>query len=264
MTQIHAVYFSYNKHFWILLCSLQSLKRLEIPFIGNIYIYYDRTGPFSKKQWNLLRQIYPNLIARRSRFRLRRGLDRICSELIAFKEINSEIGGDDYLVKLDSDILFLSDNIFKVVIESEMDLVGQYPNVAIPKFKYTQGGCYFMSNRIISKMIRTSFFKTVMKTTRIMKREVPKPHLRASWRWLPEDAFMYNLMEQNTNKIQFIDFYFPVAARWGKITLEDRERYSVIHFERRYNKRQMLKCFKRLFNCNLRYELNHQHLTRYL
>ena len=53
------------------------------------------------------------------------GTNLIINELTAFKDINGQISQNDYLAKVDSDILFISDKIFKKVLKSKDMMIGQ-------------------------------------------------------------------------------------------------------------------------------------------
>lgn len=136
--KIHAVYFSSRTHFQYLILSLKSLIELHSPYIHNIFVYIDKIAPLSEKQIEVLHTISPQIDIRETHNIVGSGKDYIVSEIIAFEEVAQGIPPHDYIMKVDSDIIFLHDDIFYEVIISKNILIGHREN-GRPNFPYVQG-----------------------------------------------------------------------------------------------------------------------------
>ena len=110
--KIHCVYFSCGKHFDHLLISLKTLQRLHLQGIGSMYLYIDKEDSLTNTQINLLKKLKFNLIIKKAKKVTGAGEQAITTELESFLEIGKEINSEDYIAKIDSDILFVSGDIF--------------------------------------------------------------------------------------------------------------------------------------------------------
>jgi hypothetical protein len=108
--------FTCGKHFRYLRLALFSLGRFSSS-LREVYIYMDRSDPLSDVQCGLLRSELPyHLIFQTTKYPMSVwGPKVLISELDAYRELAERMGPKDSLVKFDSDVLFISENIFRAV-----------------------------------------------------------------------------------------------------------------------------------------------------
>ena len=245
------VCFTCARHFEFLRLALSSLGILA-PSVKEINIYMDKADPFTAVQCDLLRSesryplsfhqtVYPMSWA---------GPLVILNELYAFRKLAGQMRTGDFLVKFDSDVIFLSDAIFEFVASGEGGAIGtgvrevhpSWVREGHPSFRnnYIQGGCYF----IVGAELRAMVNSRITATARSLSREYSD---------LFEDNFISNVLRQCGTKIVYNKFlYFdPALAEPGldETELEARLRAipataSVLHFER--NKSNMRRAAEKL------------------
>jgi hypothetical protein len=222
-SKIYLVYFSCKKHFKYLFTSLKSLEKINSKYIGNVYLYIDKRDYLSEDNISQLKTLSLTIILRKTKHRMSwGGPNLILNELTAFKEVSQQINQNDYIAKVDSDILFISDNIFKKVTKSKFSLVGDefiHPYIS---YKYIIGGCYFLKNSLIPQITNYPLFEVILE---VLKKT-------GGYINFAEDAAVFNLIKRNTSNVKFENFYLPSSRinNLNKITKKDKERYSVIHF----------------------------------
>ncbi len=219
MKKIHPIYFSSKKHFPYLLISLKSLFKLGITNIGNIYLYIDENDFINKDDEVELSNMSSKIILRKTKNITHTGEKLIISELKAFDEVSREIDKDDYIAKTDSDIIFLNNDIFNKVLNSEMVLIGFEIDEFILTF--TQGGLYFIKSDFIQNII--DFDKSILieiKDNFVDRQNNRKIIIGDNY---PEDVVIYSIIRKKTDKILFIPFmYIP--------GINKTKNPSVIHF----------------------------------
>jgi hypothetical protein len=244
--KISCLYFSCGKDFEYLLLSLRSLERLKLNYIKNVYLYIDTKDPLSLKQIDKLTREFPwDIFIRTTKYKLSLGgVGLIVSELLAFKEIITEINQNDYVAKLDSDVLFISDEIFKEVIKGENEAVGQWTGAG-----FMEGGSCFLKYSLISKIIKSTLYKAIKETYQEPGCELWGCRISRC----PEDRALFRLLSQNCDKILLLDFRVPTTklpflidksnVRISKDTLDG---YSIIHFSQWCNlqKKDMEKAWQ--------------------
>ena len=152
------------------------------------------------------------------------GEQLIITELESFIEVGKEIGREDYVVKIDSDVLFISVDIFQEVLKSGKDAIGQACDYWEP-FIYFQGGCYFIKGSLISEL--RNFDRTILQEVlTAMNNETARKRQRFCHD-LPEDAVIYYFIKTKTDKINLRDFYGTQDDLYNL-----SKKFSVIHFER--------------------------------
>jgi hypothetical protein len=151
------------------------------------------------------------------------------SELKAYREIVGRMGAQDYLVKFDSDVLFLSDKIFRFVAMSGAAAIGTSASQLHghqDQEDYMQGGCYFIGAKELRTIVNISITKTSLARTKHKE--------------LAEDQFFSGLLRRCGVKVLYSDFlYFdPILMKCGidDAELECRLKTippcaSVLHFE---------------------------------
>jgi hypothetical protein len=224
------VCFTCGKHFRFARLALLSLARCR-PRVKEAYVYMDKGDPLSDSECELLRSEsqYP-VIFRVTRYPMASWGPKIqLSEIMAYRESAQRMGGEDFLVKFDSDVLFLSDNIFRFVANSRATAVGTPVARVQPsevQENYLQGGCYFIRaielGAILNMPVRTAS--------------------RAPTKWgeIPEDQFISGLLRRCGVKFLYNDFlYFDpvfIASGTEEEELERRllaipSEAGVLHFE---------------------------------
>ncbi len=141
-----------------------------------------------------------------------------------------EASDDDYIARVDSDVFFFNDRIFRAVKRSEADLVGDGHFV---RFEYAQGGCYFFkvsAVRAINKLVAEQSMERLLEDVDIVVEDVAASHfarrlgLRTWLTW-----FMM----------------FPDELRnAGGLTRWQRWKFSCAHFVMK-NKAAMLDAYER-------------------
>jgi hypothetical protein len=221
--KMHVVYFSCRKHFDYLFLSLKSLAALRSASLGNVYLYIDKEDFLTEMQMRSLKKLRSDLIVRKREKFSWAGEQTVRVELQVFKDISEEIDPEHYVAKVDSDVLFISDDVFASVLKSGDNLLGHKETWCAPFF-FTQGGCYFLKSSFIPQLsdfnkdiFAEVFDKVNNETMKAKNRSVPG---------CPEDAVIYSIARSKTDKISFIDFYGS----------------SVVHFNER--KHEMLDFYK--------------------
>jgi len=208
--RMHFVFFSCVAHFDYLLQSVRSLAETGFPQTGKIYLYLDKNDFFSEEQAAALRSGCggKNLILRKTKHPMAwGGAGVIVNELEAFREIENDMGPGDYLAKADSDVLFSSDAIFKKVMESGMDLVGQKTTNEYAARnsggEWMQGGLFFMRRPAVAALSRRpvlfQFFETLKRTSRGITD-------------CPEDAFLFFLCSRLGLKIEMMRYMLDIIV----------------------------------------------------
>ncbi|MBF0225410.1 MAG: polysaccharide pyruvyl transferase family protein [Desulfobacterales bacterium] len=231
--KIHIVYFSCEQHFKYIFLSLKSIEMLSLPFIGKIYLYFDKRFPLNKSQKKALKNICLDISIRKTKLPMSwGGAKLIINELIAFKEISIETYANDYIAKIDSDVIVISDKIFRKVLDSSCHIIGQsYTNQL--DFTYTQGGCYFLSVSTVPVIFEEKIQNIAIKTAK----QTNNPLFNC-----PEDSFIYNLVKFKNLSIGFETYFHPMNDTILPNNLN--QEFSIIHFENR--KKKMIK-FGELF-----------------
>jgi hypothetical protein len=224
------VCFACAKHFEILRIALRSLGNWA-PSVKEINIYMDKADPFSAEQCELLRSEsrYPLSFQQTVYPMSPSGLRVILSELYAFQKLAEQMRTGDFLVKFDSDVIFLSDTIFQFVANGGAGAIGTGVSEIHPSVRndYLQGGCYF----IVGAKLRAMVNSRITATARAQLREHSI---------LFEDQFISQLLRQCGTKIVRNNFlyYDSVLAKpeLDESELEARLQAipasaSVLHFE---------------------------------
>ncbi len=219
--KIHFFYISCGKDFDYLFISLMSLEKLNLACRGTVYLYIDKKDPLSHEHLKKLKEEFIwNMVIRETQYKLSwGGAKLLISELAAFREIVTQINQNDYVAKIDSDVLFISDRIFKEVINGDSEAIGQRKEEG-----FMEGGSYFLKASLISKIVILPINHVVNQTNRmdgarIWGHQVSK---------CPEDRTISILVRQSGGKMVLSDFRAEFTKR-GFIE-NDLERCSIIHF----------------------------------
>jgi hypothetical protein len=269
MHQIHIIYFACRAHFECLYASLVSLKCVRPSKLGAIRLHIDSGDPLTSEQTARLRALEMGIEVFNSRRVTGYGDDTIAAEIEAFEQIHHLTQPGDYVAKVDSDILFLTDWVFRRVPQTRADIVGQ-PEKVLEPFIYTQGGCYFLSHQAINAICRLTppaIAQSIEVTCAAIDKAVRQSG-KARHPTVPEDAAICGLVCFCGGHVAFEPFHLPsrykhrvawARNRWsvygpswreiaGRLKARDSEtlrqyfriltgRYSVAHF---WSKREMM------------------------
>ena len=235
------VYFFYctcGRDFKYLVLSLKSLELLQLDCLGKVYLYIDKKDPFTSAQTKELKDSFTFLLETRiTRWPLAWGGVRLLLlELAAFEEINTGLSPEDLIFKTDSDVLFISDKIFKKAVSENHDAMGQRTSEG-----FMEGGSYFLKSSLVRKIVRSPNRKAIHYSS-------------TSWdvpiTMAPEDRAISSLVKQNTSDMVLSEYRLSGYALRGAKKGKDIEPYSVIHFSPFYNfkKEQMFVVWDHLFS----------------
>ena len=220
--KIHLMYVTHEGDFELFMGSLLSLERLNSPLVGEVYVLEDSGKPLSARSKETLHRnsaVRPRFI--RSRFPLAsRGPALVSSELIAFAQIAADRGDYEYIAKTDSDTLFVSDEAFSTVLDSDADLLG-HKVVYWKPFVYVQGGCYFLRCGVIPQMFSLPL--------RPVLRSVSHATWTLTTSQVPEDGTINELVVRCQGRVLFLDdLYF----RWSQDYRDRLPKGSVAHLSK--------------------------------
>jgi hypothetical protein len=191
--------FTCARHFELLRVALKSLGNWALP-IKEINIYVDKTDSFSSAQCELLRSEsrYPIAFEQTLHPMAWAGPRVVLNELHAFRKLVAQMQAGDFLVKFDSDVLFLSSAIFKFVTNSKSEAIGTaiwqlYP---LSKDDYIQGGCYFIVAERLGAMVSSPITRTALALLRehsmLFEDQLMTALLRQCGARIIYDAFLYS------------------------------------------------------------------------
>ena len=150
---ITAIYFSCHGHFGMLDMSLQSLLSRG-SHLQKIWVYEDASDPFTASERMALRNKCPNLSLTTGPRVTGWGYETLLRELAAFRRIAHDpaVTATGWIMKLDSDVLFLNDRLFSQVARCNADIFGQ-PFRHSSGLTYVQGGCYFIATHFVDTLV---------------------------------------------------------------------------------------------------------------
>lgn len=210
-SRMHFVYFSCAAHFEYLLESQRTLAGTGFGQFGNIYLYIDKRDFLLEKQAALIRSVWPagrGPVIRKTKHPMSwGGAGVIVNELEAFDEIESDMGPDDYLAKVDSDVLFSSDTIFKKVMESGAEVVGQKTTNEYAARnsggEWMQGGLFFLRRQAAAALSRRPVFFQFFDTLKRTSRGITD---------CPEDAFLFFLCSRLGLNIEMMRYMLDIIV----------------------------------------------------
>ena len=238
------VCFACSKHFELLRIALQSLSRWVLP-IKEISIFVDKNDPLSAEQHRLLllETRYPLKFQRTPYPMSPPGPRVVLNELHAFRRIAAEMCLRDYMLKFDSDVIFLSDSIFRFVSNAGADAIGTCVTAVHPTLqeKFMQGGSYFIAGAALQRVVDAWISNTGFS----LLRRHP---------YISEDQFISALLRRNGANILYNTFIYSDAIL-AEAGIDDKtvasrlpaipKTASVLHFEG--NKVNMHRAAEKLF-----------------
>ena len=244
---IYPIYFSCAADFDYLRLSIRSLTAHAGGHVGRIYVYEDRKQPLTAAQKSaLLDETHLPIVCRLTTAPMRwGGVTLLHNELRAFMDLSRELGAQDFIVKVDSDVLFAAGWLFSTVLDASADLVGQpvaslatHTRRVVPD---VQGGCYFLRVGALPQLRSVPLLAAALQVARTSRYSL--------WR-IPEDRTISQWAHDAALKIRMTDFYLLDLERLRNSSLatdadiasclDQPHAFAVIHFERCKDK--MLAC----------------------
>ena len=200
-------------------CAIESLLCLERTYLKGISVRVDERDYLDETQIEVLRRLYDPLQVVPWPGVTKPGRVRSASrEIQAFAEVAKSLGDHDYVVKADSDLLFISPWIFPLILRSGMDAVGDGRYL---DFEYFQGGCYFIKKPMIRRLEPFGDEATLAALF---------PGADGSG----EDRYLHDLLRREGARIWMTRYMaFPDEfKRFRGLGPRERSRYCVLHFVR--------------------------------
>lgn len=174
--KFYLCFFSCHSYFRYLYCSLHSLTQHAKSVSYKILIFNDEDQPLSSVQIKVIEELIPGTRIIAWPKSMGWGAKQIESIWAAYGLAAKDANEGDIIARVDSDVFFFNDTIFKAVSRSEADLVGDGHFV---DFKYCQGGCYFFkvdAVRKINMMIASEGIDHVLKGVDVVVEDVAAHH----------------------------------------------------------------------------------------
>jgi len=223
-SRITPVYFTTGKHFEMLYLSLTSLQILGSSHIGNVWIYCDADDPWTGRQAERLLQLDLRIHLCDAAYGCNwGGLRQIMTELTAMKQL-SRTEGDGYLMKVDSDVVFLNNSLFDQVMRGRFKVLANKPGLYgfhDNRMKYIQGGCFFISN----SCMRSLDVDKVETTTKSIKEDSP---FSSGDDNMPVDYWFTRYLHENGVSPRFREYYY--CLQFLPLDLPSKS-CSVLHVE---------------------------------
>jgi len=145
----HLCYFSCHSYFSYLYCSLHSLTQHVKAQQYKVWLFNDIDQPLSAAQIQAIEQLIPGIQVISWPKSMGWGAEQIKTIWQAYGLAAIGAKDDDIIARIDSDVFFFNDTIFKAVARSDADLIGDGHFVG---FKYCQGGCYFLTVKTVRRI----------------------------------------------------------------------------------------------------------------
>jgi hypothetical protein len=217
---VHATFFTCRGHFHLVECALESLTLLGSPYLKGVSVFVDEGDFFDADQlaaldclWHSVRvEPWPRITGW--------GPETVARQVRAFAKVAEGLDPDDYIAKIDSDLLFIDRWIFPLVLRSGVDVVGDGRYI---DFRYFQGGCYFIRRSLVPLLEPYG-------DGALLKALFPGPGRGGG-----EDELTHRLVRHVGARIWLTRFMaFPDEfKRFRVIGTRERDRYCTMHFVKR-------------------------------
>lgn len=145
----HLCFFSCQSYFKYLYCSLHSITRhVDMPY--KILVFSDEDMPLTAAQTDAIQALVPGSRVIPWPKSMGWGATQIAWIWRAYQLAAEGVADNDIIARVDSDVFFFNDRIFRAVARSGADFVGDGHYV---NFEYSQGGCYFFRASAVRKII---------------------------------------------------------------------------------------------------------------
>jgi len=223
-------YFSCQSYFRYLYCALHSLQAVAGGLRIEVLVFSDTDQPLSAAQIEILRDLVPGIRVIPWPKSMGWGAVQIGHIWRAYALAVEGLEDGDVVARIDSDVFFFNDAIFRAVERSDAALVGDGHYV---RFEFCQGGCYFFrasAVRSITSMLQRDGMDQILREVDVVVEDVAATHFA---RRLGLKVWMTWIM------------MFPDELRnAGGLTRWARWKFSCAHFVMK-NKAYMLESYER-------------------
>lgn len=143
-------YFSCHSYFAYLYCALHSLVETVKDVKYEVLVFNDNDMPISEAQADVLRALIPGLRVIPWPKSMGWGAEQISWIWKAYALAIEGAHEDDIVARVDSDVFFFNNRIFRAVERSDADFIGDGHFV---DFEYCQGGAYFFRVHAARKVL---------------------------------------------------------------------------------------------------------------
>jgi hypothetical protein len=223
-------YFSCHSYFAYLYCALHSLTLAARDVKIEVLVFNDTDMPISEAQADVLRAMIPGLRVIPWPKSMGWGAEQIGWIWKAYALAAEGAHDDDIVARVDSDVFFFNDRIFRAVARSDADFIGDGHFV---EFEYCQGGAYFL---------RASAVRQVLGL--LQGADLPKM-LAAADINVEDVAAQFFARQLGLRTWMTYFMMFPDELRnAGALTPYQRWKFSCLHFVMK-NKKAMLEAYRR-------------------
>jgi hypothetical protein len=148
--KFHLCYFSCQSYFKYLYCALHSLKTVGTGLRYRVIVFSDTDMPLSEAQIAALHELMPDLSVVPWPKSMGWGATQIGWIWKAYALALEGAAEGDIIARIDSDVFFFNDRIFRAVERSDADLVGDGHYV---RLEFCQGGCYFFKAHAVRRIL---------------------------------------------------------------------------------------------------------------
>lgn len=146
----HLCFFSCQSYFKYLYCSLHSITQHAQGIPYKILVFSDEDMPLTSAQIEAIHTLVPGARVIPWPKSMGWGATQIAWIWKAYKLAAEGAADHDIIARVDSDVFFFNDRIFRAVARSEADFVGDGHYI---NFRYCQGGCYFFRASAVRKIV---------------------------------------------------------------------------------------------------------------
>ena len=226
----HLCYFSCRSYFSYLYCSLHSLVTQASEQRLQVLVFSDNDQPLSAAQVDAILALIPSARVIPWPKSMGWGAAQIESTWAAYRLAAESAADGDFIGRVDSDVFFFNDTVFRAAARSDADLVGDGHFV---DFEYCQGGCYFFRVSAVRHIVA-------------MLDETPVADILKDANINVEDMAAHHFARRLGLKVWLTWFMmFPDELRnAGGLTRLQRWKFSCAHFVMK-NKSAMLDAYER-------------------
>ncbi len=235
--EILLVCFSYRNDLEILRTSLESLRHSSVAAKVRFVLVSDRKAPYTDPDVTYFERLVGKSIRHLQTpyDHGHSGLYVFLNELMVFHELAREVFPTAFLVKVDSDLLYLNDSLFEFLSTDRQhdyfyqDVRSTFEATRWPS--YSQGGCYGFRPHVILRASSTRASSTVPRALRAF---LKSNRIQRSWGYwrLCEDILMYHHLSPFADHRLSTTFFVRCPYR-PKVSSYKPPRFpSIMHFER--------------------------------
>lgn len=223
----HLCFFSCNSYFPYLYCAIHSVKtHIQQPV--KILVFNDSDQPISENQIKAITALDPHARIIPWPKSMGWGSQQIKNIWDAYALAAEDAKPSDFIARIDSDVFFFNDRIFKYVERGKNQLVGDGHYVGL---NYTQGGCYFFSAPAvveISNWLRMTPMDEILSRVNIDVED--------------KAAYYFSTNLRQITKLTWFMMFPDELRKAGGLTSWQRFKFSCIHFVMK-NKNLMIDCY---------------------